>query len=412
MAKTKVKAQMRGRALSRLAKQGRFGDTELVHVNKEEAAFLKARGGSGTINPKTGLREFYDAPGDQEAGSNSPQDNTGLDGRGQDRSDENDNRNSPNPGVVNGGGDERTGAGPADSVAADVEAAEKSATQAAADRHRASLEAEYAEIETEEVGLSVVTNDVKVEVPTVPKDGKLHNATRPSQEFVDANPTLGGMHSPEMQAAWNGAVRSANGIGTANFEELTKEQLSDIQVATSPLERKALADTYAAQNNPVSSFFSGVSSRIFSSVNASPTYSLDSETFGQPAWNKSFSPGQFALSQVSSTKSGIPGAIGYAAGLASLAGYPIGKAYENVTLDSEQSAQSRQSRIDRNAQRDGELLQVKSVYDQAAQVLYPFTDESEYLTSSPYASFGTSKTRRAPPLSPLTRKRANFGRVR
>lgn len=42
-----------------LASKGRYGDTMLAHINPEEAALLKARGGSGTINPKTGLPEFY-----------------------------------------------------------------------------------------------------------------------------------------------------------------------------------------------------------------------------------------------------------------------------------------------------------------------------------------------------------------
>lgn len=42
-----------------LASQGRDGDTELVHVNKQEEAILKAMGGSGSINPKTGLREYF-----------------------------------------------------------------------------------------------------------------------------------------------------------------------------------------------------------------------------------------------------------------------------------------------------------------------------------------------------------------
>ena len=41
-----------------LASKGRFGDTELVHVNKEEKAMLKRMGGAGTINPNTGLREY------------------------------------------------------------------------------------------------------------------------------------------------------------------------------------------------------------------------------------------------------------------------------------------------------------------------------------------------------------------
>jgi hypothetical protein len=42
-----------------LASKGRYGDTMLAHVNPEEAALLKSRGGAGTINPKTGLPEFY-----------------------------------------------------------------------------------------------------------------------------------------------------------------------------------------------------------------------------------------------------------------------------------------------------------------------------------------------------------------
>ena len=41
-----------------LQSQGRNGDTMLAHINPEEAAMLKAMGGSGTINPATGLREY------------------------------------------------------------------------------------------------------------------------------------------------------------------------------------------------------------------------------------------------------------------------------------------------------------------------------------------------------------------
>ena len=44
--------------LSRLARQGRGGDTELAHVNPQEKAMLKSMGGSGGINPNTGLREY------------------------------------------------------------------------------------------------------------------------------------------------------------------------------------------------------------------------------------------------------------------------------------------------------------------------------------------------------------------
>jgi hypothetical protein len=44
-------------------KHGRRGDTVLAHISPKEAALLKSMGGSGTVNPKTGLLEFYDADG-------------------------------------------------------------------------------------------------------------------------------------------------------------------------------------------------------------------------------------------------------------------------------------------------------------------------------------------------------------
>jgi hypothetical protein len=42
-----------------LASQGRNGDSILAHITPAEARLLKAMGGSGTINPKTGLPEFF-----------------------------------------------------------------------------------------------------------------------------------------------------------------------------------------------------------------------------------------------------------------------------------------------------------------------------------------------------------------
>jgi hypothetical protein len=44
---------------SYLAAQGRNGDSMLAHITPEEAQLLKDRGGSGTINPVTGLPEFF-----------------------------------------------------------------------------------------------------------------------------------------------------------------------------------------------------------------------------------------------------------------------------------------------------------------------------------------------------------------
>jgi hypothetical protein len=42
-----------------LANMGRNGDTMLAHITPGEAALLRRRGGSGTINPVTGLPEFF-----------------------------------------------------------------------------------------------------------------------------------------------------------------------------------------------------------------------------------------------------------------------------------------------------------------------------------------------------------------
>jgi hypothetical protein len=44
---------------SELPKHGRNGDTMVAHINPQEAQMLKAMGGSGTINPTTGLPEFF-----------------------------------------------------------------------------------------------------------------------------------------------------------------------------------------------------------------------------------------------------------------------------------------------------------------------------------------------------------------
>jgi len=54
------------KAAEQLRSKGRGGDSILAHINPHEAEILKAHGGSGTINPKTGLPEFLvmytDAP--------------------------------------------------------------------------------------------------------------------------------------------------------------------------------------------------------------------------------------------------------------------------------------------------------------------------------------------------------------
>jgi hypothetical protein len=59
-------------AMEILRKQGRNGDTELAHVNPREKALLKALGGAGSRNPRTGLREYYEAGVDVGGGDQGP----------------------------------------------------------------------------------------------------------------------------------------------------------------------------------------------------------------------------------------------------------------------------------------------------------------------------------------------------
>lgn len=50
------------------AAAGRNGDAILAHISPEEAALLKRRGGSGTINPTTGVMEFFEGAGGGSGG--------------------------------------------------------------------------------------------------------------------------------------------------------------------------------------------------------------------------------------------------------------------------------------------------------------------------------------------------------
>lgn len=59
MLQERVKKQGFARGgLAQVAALGRGGDTMLAHINPREAAMLRAAGGSGTINPATGLPEY------------------------------------------------------------------------------------------------------------------------------------------------------------------------------------------------------------------------------------------------------------------------------------------------------------------------------------------------------------------
>ena len=80
-----TKAEARA-AAEKLKSMGNDGDTILAHINPREAALLKEHGGSGTINPKTGLLQFGDGEGGSggrgDGGSGSANDGGGSNDRG------------------------------------------------------------------------------------------------------------------------------------------------------------------------------------------------------------------------------------------------------------------------------------------------------------------------------------------
>ena len=69
----KIKVWLIKHLYTDIAAMGDGGDTALAHVNITEVALLKAHGGAGTINPRTGLVEFKGKGG---GGSSAPQENT------------------------------------------------------------------------------------------------------------------------------------------------------------------------------------------------------------------------------------------------------------------------------------------------------------------------------------------------
>lgn len=112
-----------------LGAMGRHGDSLVAHITPKEAMTLKAMGGAGTVNPLTGLLEFYDSgqgdnsadanssdPGDSGFGSSTDFGGSGFDGGGF--------SSDPN----NSAGGYNSGAGYAEPVVATMNAALSSTT--------------------------------------------------------------------------------------------------------------------------------------------------------------------------------------------------------------------------------------------------------------------------------------------
>lgn len=65
-----------------MAQDGIHGDSIVAHIGPQEAALLKAYGGAGTINPRTGLPQYYDqgTDGSNQGGGQGDTGTTGGDG--------------------------------------------------------------------------------------------------------------------------------------------------------------------------------------------------------------------------------------------------------------------------------------------------------------------------------------------
>lgn len=91
---------------NRLAAKGRNGDTMLAHINPAEAQMLKQAGGSGRINPDTGLMSFEPGYGGLGAGATGNYGSSGGykdQGRGSGVTDARPNPGGGNTGGNNGG---------------------------------------------------------------------------------------------------------------------------------------------------------------------------------------------------------------------------------------------------------------------------------------------------------------------
>lgn len=69
------------KAVNELQALGQRGDTMLAHINPLEAALLMELGGSGVINPDTGLPQFYADP-EGQADASRPDGTPGVEAQG------------------------------------------------------------------------------------------------------------------------------------------------------------------------------------------------------------------------------------------------------------------------------------------------------------------------------------------
>ena len=74
---TKQKVELFKELYAEISSKGVKGDTELAHINTFESRILRMLGGSGTINPETGLKQYFGGGGSGGGGS-APADTTNV----------------------------------------------------------------------------------------------------------------------------------------------------------------------------------------------------------------------------------------------------------------------------------------------------------------------------------------------
>lgn len=271
--------------------------------------------------------------------------------------------------------------------------------------------------EDEQGGLvDVLSNgkSVKVHDLTLNPRGKFVGSKTPTQSFAKANPQLGGIHSPEMQAAYSAATRGTAGIGVAQSEGLSQVQMDVLRsLSNNPVVQRAKANEFYAKNNPIQSFFSSLGSRALAGVKSVGSYSLDEEDFGTPGQYGGYNPVEGILGYASKAD-GIGKFVSAATTLADYAGYEIGKSYNGFTAEKQGAAYSRDSRARHSIAKESRpSTNSESLFERATQQLYPVASSEEDLPNLGIGvSQGKSSVRRAPKLSTLKARRANFGRVR
>lgn len=197
--------------------------------------------------------------------------------------------------------------------------------------------------------------------------------------------------------------------GGANSKLGFHEMRNRSQLKT-PAAKQAYSQRIAEINHPVQSALRGFLSHFVPGVVASK---LTYDAQGNLADYSEFDPIDMATDLIAvGPNPGIRKAPQIAYGALRQAGYGA-KPYTSIRSLPDAMAQAAQSSRQQMSLRNSSNTTSRSVYDRATQQLYPVAPNEEDLPNLGIGvSQGKSRVRKAPKLSTLKARRANFGRVR